>query len=105
MIRLLERVQEVVDTYKQQTTSTGVLSSNTSMTSLLNNQNNSLARLYARQRPNIFFRPISMHQLLQNEPPSLGYAKAYAVQNSELLYKIFKGDTKLVRSLLEAHDF
>jgi tubulin polyglutamylase TTLL5 len=64
MIRLLERVQEITDTYKQQAASTGMLTSNHSMTSLLNNQNNSLARLYARQRPNIFFRPIHMHQLL-----------------------------------------
>jgi hypothetical protein len=43
--------------------------------------------------------------LLNDAPPSLGYAKAYNYQGSELLYKIFKGDTRLVRSVLEAHDF
>ena len=46
-----------------------------------------------------------MNQLLHNPPPSLGYAKSYHVESSELLYKIFRGDTKLVRSMLEANGF
>ena len=46
-----------------------------------------------------------MKQLLNNPPPSLGYAKNYAVQDNALLYKIFRGDTKLVRSMLEANGF
>jgi hypothetical protein len=46
-----------------------------------------------------------MNQLLNDAPPSLGYARAYNVQSCDLLYKIFRGDTKLVRSLLEQHDF
>jgi hypothetical protein len=79
-----------------------------SMSSLLNNKSHhekNLAKFYARQKPNIYFNPISAHQLLHNEPPTLGYARSYQVQDCALLYKIFKGDTKLLRSLLEAHDF
>ena len=55
--------------------------------------------------PNLFrqFRSIGMKELLHNAPPVLGYAKSYHVENCELLYKIFRGDTKLVRSLLEAN--
>ncbi len=35
----------------------------------------------------------------------MAYSKSYHVENSELLYKIFRGDTKLIRSTLEAHGF
>ena len=39
-------------------------------------------------------------------PPAAGvYAKSYQVENNELLYKIFRGETKLVRSMLEANAF
>ena len=51
------------------------------------------------------FKPIRENQLLHNAPPSLGYAKSYHVENSELLYKVLRGDTKLVRSLMEANGF
>ena len=45
--------------------------------------------------------------MLNDAPPSLGYARSYANNNDtcELLYKIFRGDTKLVRSMLEANYF
>lgn len=51
------------------------------------------------------FKTIGMKQLLNNPPPSLGYARTCHVNDNDLLYKIFRGDTKLVRSLLEANDF
>lgn len=38
--------------------------------------------------------------------PSQGYAKSYsAIESSELLYKIFRGETRLVRSVLEVNHF
>ena len=44
--------------------------------------------------------------MLHDAPPSLGYARSYNNNDTcELLYKIFRGDTKLVRSLLEANYF
>ena len=44
--------------------------------------------------------------MLTDAPPSLGYARSYGNNDSsELLYKIFRGDTKLVRSMLEANYF
>jgi tRNA(His) 5'-end guanylyltransferase len=43
--------------------------------------------------------------MLNNAAPTLGYAKSYNVETSELLYKIFRGETRLVRSLLEANNF
>ena len=43
--------------------------------------------------------------MLHNPPPTLGYAKNYHVMDNDLLYKIFRGDTKLVRSLMEANHF
>jgi tubulin polyglutamylase TTLL5 len=46
-----------------------------------------------------------MHQLLHSIPPSMSYANKSTAESCELLYKIFKGDTKLVRSLLEANYF
>ena len=47
-----------------------------------------------------------MSALLNSPPPQLGYAHSYNnIKDCELLYKIFRGDTKLVRSLLEANNF
>ena len=46
--------------------------------------------------------------MLQNPPPSLNYgglSQHKTQQGIELLYKVFKGDTKLVRSLLYANGF
>ena len=43
--------------------------------------------------------------MLKTAAPTLAYAHNYQVNNKELLYKIFRGDTKLVRSLLEANSF
>ena len=38
--------------------------------------------------------------------PIQNYAKGYsAVESSELLYKIFRGETRLVRSILEENGF
>lgn len=58
----------------------------------------------------IHFKTIGMSQLLHNPAPSLNYGGLSSqnkniAQSSELLYKVFKGDTKLVRSLLEANNF
>ena len=53
----------------------------------------------------LYFSTIGTQQLLNNPPPTLGYAKNYHVLDNDLLYKIFRGDTKLVRSLLEANNF
>ena len=55
----------------------------------------------------VYFQTIDMRQMLSDTPPTLGYARAqhsYS-ETSELLYKIFRGDTKLVRSVLEANYF
>jgi hypothetical protein len=55
----------------------------------------------------IKFRPITLHQLLTDPPPtqaSYGARGSYE-KSGELFYKILKGDTKLVRSLLEANSF
>ena len=43
--------------------------------------------------------------MLSNVAPTLAYAKSTTVETNELLYKIFRGETKLVRSLLEANGF
>ena len=52
------------------------------------------------------FKTIKENQLLHNNPPSNTYNRSYHIESSEqLLYKILKGDTKLVRSLLEANNF
>lgn len=51
------------------------------------------------------FRTITADQLLYNAPPSISYARSYHIENSDLLYKILRGDTKLVRSLLEVNGF
>jgi tubulin polyglutamylase TTLL5 len=43
--------------------------------------------------------------MLTNAPPTLGYAKNHSVESKDLLYKVLRGDTKLVRSIFEAHGF
>lgn len=43
-----------------------------------------------------------------NAPPALSFGAnraGNAQAGSELLYKIFNGDTKLIRSILEANNF
>lgn len=58
---------------------------------------------------NIDFKAIEKSQLLYNNPPKASYGHGskggYHIDNCELLYKILKGDTKLVRSLCEANNF
>jgi hypothetical protein len=60
---------------------------------------------------NIEFKNIDKSQLLMNAPPTSTYGHhqgrggGYHIENCELLYKILKGDTKLVRSICEANDF
>jgi tRNA(His) 5'-end guanylyltransferase len=46
-----------------------------------------------------------MNQLLNDLPPTqfANGPRSYHFENSQLLYKILKGDTKLVRSLFEAN--
>ena len=67
------------------------------------------ANKFWQQGDDVFkrFFPITMQQLLHGAPPNLNYAnKSFSLaENSELLYKIYRGDTKLVRSLLEANQF
>jgi len=58
----------------------------------------------------IDFKLIDKNQLLMNNPPTNSYnhgraAGGYHIDNCEMLYKILKGDTKLVRSLCEANGF
>lgn len=60
---------------------------------------------------NVEFKNIDRSQLLMNAPPTSTYGHhqgrggGYHIENCELLYKILKGDTKLVRSICEANDF
>ena len=53
------------------------------------------------------FKTIPMKDLMMNAPPTSTFgnigARTYHIDNSELLYKILKGDTKLVRSICEAN--
>ena len=48
---------------------------------------------------------ITREQVLNNAPPTATYQRSYTVENSEMTYKLLKGDTKLVRSILEANNF
>ena len=51
-------------------------------------------------------KSIDASQLLHNTPPtSYQGPRSYHIDNCEMLYKLMKGDTKLVRSLLEANSF
>jgi hypothetical protein len=59
----------------------------------------------------IEFKVIGSSQMLNNAPPTNTYGHmgrpggGYHIDNNEMLYKILKGDTKLVRSLCEANNF
>ena len=53
----------------------------------------------------IAIKPIQKNQLLHNTPPTMAPQRSYHIDNCEMLYKLLKGDTKLVRSLLEANNF
>lgn len=53
----------------------------------------------------VHIKPIQKSQLLHNTPPTMSNQRSYHIENSEMLYKLLKGDTKLVRSLLEANSF
>lgn len=56
----------------------------------------------------VSFKPIRENQLVSNQSvPTLNYAnKVYNNNEStELLYKIFRGETRLVRSVLENNGF
>ena len=52
-------------------------------------------------------QPIQENQLLHDNPPSMGYGihQKQRYNGTELLYKIFRGDTKLIRSTCEANKF
>jgi hypothetical protein len=58
--------------------------------------------MYSHEKPTIFFKPIQMEQLVKNEAPTSGnnytHHKAESNSSDVLLYKIFRGDTRLVRS-------
>jgi hypothetical protein len=56
----------------------------------------------------IKFKPITQSQLLNDLPPTQSFSngpKPGYEKSNELLYKILRGDTKLVRSLFEANNF
>ena len=53
----------------------------------------------------IHIKPITKSQLLNTPAPTQGPGRSYHIDNSEMLYKLLKGDTKLVRSILEANTF
>ena len=56
--------------------------------------------------PIVQFRPVRDNQLISSTAPTLVYAKSYSVvENNELLYKILRGETRLVRSVLEVNGF
>ena len=42
---------------------------------------------------------------MNNAPPSLGYGRSYHIEGSDLLYKLLRADSKLVRSVLEVYGF
>ena len=53
----------------------------------------------------IHIKPITKSQLIKTPLPTSGSARGYHIENSEMLYKLLKGDTKLVRSVLEGNSF
>ena len=53
----------------------------------------------------IHIKPITKSQLLTTPVPTGGPGRGYHIDNCEMLYKLLKGDTKLVRSILEANTF
>mmetsp|Transcript_24714 Transcript_24714/g.30849 ORF Transcript_24714/g.30849 Transcript_24714/m.30849 type:complete len:107 (-) Transcript_24714:2629-2949(-) len=48
---------------------------------------------------------ITKQQLLNTPVPTQGPGRGYHIENQEMLYKLLKGDTKLVRSILEQNNF
>ena len=52
-----------------------------------------------------FIKPITMSQLLTRPLPNSGGGRGYHIDNCEMLYKLLKGDNKLVRSILEGNNF
>ncbi|CAG9328553.1 unnamed protein product [Blepharisma stoltei] len=50
----------------------------------------------------VLFMPVSDHQLVKSALPQNSYSKGNFLQPHELLYKIYKTDAKLVRSIFEA---
>ncbi|CAG9317785.1 unnamed protein product [Blepharisma stoltei] len=53
----------------------------------------------------ILFMPVSEQQLVKNSLPQNSYCKGNFLQPHELLYRIYKTDAKLVRSIFEASGF
>jgi hypothetical protein len=52
------------------------------------------------------FKILKENQLLKTGPPGVGYgARSYHIENSELLYKMHRGDNRMARSVLEANGF
>jgi hypothetical protein len=52
------------------------------------------------------FKMLKESQLLKTGPPGVGYgARSYHIENSELLYKMHRGDNRMARSVLEANGF
>lgn len=56
--------------------------------------------------PLVQFRAIRENQLIRESAPTQAFASGYTpIESSELLYKIFRGETRLVRSILEQSGF
>ena len=53
----------------------------------------------------ISFSPVSENQLVRNGPPQNSYMKGNFLNHKELLYRVFKTDARLVRSVLENTGF
>jgi len=52
------------------------------------------------------FKLLKESQSLKGGPPGVGYgARSYHIENSELLYKMLRGDNRMVRSVCEANGF
>ena len=49
----------------------------------------------------ITFSSVSENQLVRNGPPQNNYSKGNFLNYKELLYRVFKADARLVRSVLE----
>ncbi len=71
------------------------------------NTNNICNDSYFLNPPQLInFKAIKDNQMVNSQVPTQNYSKSYsAIESSELLYKIFRGETKLVRSILEANGF
>lgn len=53
----------------------------------------------------VIYMPVSEHQLVKSTLPQNGYAKGNFSQPHDLLYRIYKTDARLVRSIFEASGF